>query len=279
MLQQTQVDRVLPYYRRFLERFPTVHELADAPTAEVIRIWSGLGYNRRAVNLQRAAKVVVSDFDGVFPTDVDGLRRLPGVGAYTAGAVTSFAYEQDVAFLDTNMRRVVSRVFFGVEAPVEKDLLGAARALVPPGQSWSWNQALIEFGALQCTARSPACIVCPLRQECRAFPFMQLVLGVERAQRRNGKARPAQPFETTNRYYRGRIVEQLRAVPEDDGKGIDLFQLGPRVRDGFSAADVPWLRNLVEGLERDGLAVISEASPGYDAGAGSGDTGIRVRLP
>src|SRR5215216_7914132 len=125
MLQQTQVDRVLPYYTRFLERFPTVEDLAAAPTSDVIRIWSGLGYNRRAVNLQRSARVVVSEHGGSFPDNPTDLKKLPGVGAYTAGAIAAFAHERDVAFLDTNMRRVVSRVIFGMEAARESDAIAA----------------------------------------------------------------------------------------------------------------------------------------------------------
>ena len=99
---------------------------------------------------------------GGFPPNPEALRKLPGLGAYTAGAVAAFAFERDVAFLDTNMRRVVTRLVFGAESVPERDVLAAAQALLPPGQGWEWNQALIEFGALQCTARRPACIVCPL---------------------------------------------------------------------------------------------------------------------
>ena len=176
MLQQTQVDRVLPYYTRFLERFPTVQALAAGPTADVIRIWSGLGYNRRAVNLQRAARAVVDEQGGAFPEDPADLKKLPGIGAYTAGAIAAFAYERDVAFLDTNMRRVISRVIVGTESAPESDAIESATALLPPGHGWIWNQALIEFGALQCTARRPACVICPLRDECAAYPTMQLAL-------------------------------------------------------------------------------------------------------
>jgi A/G-specific adenine glycosylase len=276
MLQQTQVDRVIPYYERFLERFPTARDLASAATAEVIRFWSGLGYNRRAVNMQRAAQAVTETLGGEFPRSLPALRQLPGVGAYTAGAIAAFAFEQDVAFLDTNMRRVVSRVVFGEEpgagAP-DASLMAAAEALVPPGEGWAWNQALIEFGALQCTARRPACIVCPLQSVCSAFPVMQTALS-EKRRKRNGTP---QPFAGTNRYFRGRVVEVLRTLPSGDESGIALDVLGPRVRDDFSSQDLPWLRSLVEGLQRDGLAVIAEATPPYDA-APPGPT-TRVRLP
>jgi A/G-specific adenine glycosylase len=276
MLQQTQVDRVLPYFRRFLERFPTVEALAAAPTADVIRIWSGLGYNRRAVNLQRAARTVVDELGGSFPDDPADLRKLPGIGAYTAGAIAAFAHERDVVFLDTNMRRVISRVIFGNESARESEAIEAANALLPPGHGWTWNQALIEFGALQCTARRPACIICPLRDECAAYPTMQVALQLKSTRSNQAKT---EPFESSTRFYRGRIVEALRALPEDEPEGIPLPELGLRVRDGFTSENMPWLRELVDGLQRDGLALVAEDSPSYDADRESAATGPRVRLP
>jgi len=276
MLQQTQVDRVLPYYTRFLERFPTVEDLAKAATSDVIRIWSGLGYNRRAVNLQRAARAIVDEHGGVFPDDPGDLKKLPGIGAYTAGAIAAFAHERDVAFLDTNMRRVVSRVIFASESTRESDAIEAANALVPAGHGWTWNQALIEFGALQCTARRPACIICPLRDDCAAYPTMQVALQRKSTSTRQAKT---EPFESTSRFYRGRIVEALRALPADEPVGIPLAELGPKVREGFTPENLPWLRNLVDGLQRDGLALVAEDSPSYDVEQEHSAGGIRVRLP
>src|SRR5215217_6077580 len=276
MLQQTQVERVLPYYTRFLEQFPTVEDLAAAPTADVIRIWSGLGYNRRAVNLQRAARTIVDELGGSLPVDPADLKKLPGIGAYTAGAIAAFAHERDVAFLDTNMRRVISRVIFGNESARESDAIAVADALLPRGQGWTWNQALIEFGALQCTARRPACIVCPLRDECAAYSTMQFALQVKSSRTRQARA---EPFESTRRFYRGRIVDALRALPEDEPGGIPLPELGLRVREGFTSEQLPWLRELVDSLQRDGLALVAEDSPSYDAGQESAAAGARVRLP
>lgn len=273
MLQQTQVDRVLPYYARFLERFPTAQALAAAPVAEVIKLWSGLGYNRRAVNLQRAAQVVVSEYGGEFPADPVTLRKLPGLGPYTAGAVAAFAFERDVAFLDTNMRRVVTRLVFGAEGAPERDVLTAAEELLPPGHGWEWNQALIEFGALQCTARKPACIICPLSAQCAAFPHIQGALAAART-----RPRPAERFETSSRYYRGRIVERLRELPAEDVEGIPLASLGPQLREDFSETDLPWLASLVQGLQRDGLAALAEERPAYDA-APELTLDSRIRLP
>ena len=275
MLQQTQVDRVIPYFEAFLSSFPSVESLAAAPTSDVIRLWAGLGYNRRAVNLQRTAQAVVKR--GGWPTDPEGLGRLPGIGPYTAGAVACFAFEQDVAFVDTNMRRVVHRLKFGPDLPspvaTEREVLAVAERLVPVGNGWEWNQALIEFGALHCTARKPACVVCPLQQSCRAYPTIQsIVATLPRGIRKKQEA----PFEGSNRYYRGRILDALRTVPPDSDAGIDLSELGPRIRERFDASHLPWLRSVVDGLARDGLAVIAEERPAYDlAEPGS----AKVRLP
>ncbi|GIW03923.1 MAG: hypothetical protein KatS3mg059_0543 [Thermomicrobiales bacterium] len=180
MLQQTQVERVLPYYAAFLERFPTIQALAQASPAEVIRLWGGLGYNRRAVNLQRAAQHIVQQHGGRFPCTVDALRRLPGIGPYTAGAIACFAFEQAVPFLDTNIRRVLHRVFAGPEVPrplvSEATLAHIAARAVPPDAAWEWNQAVMEFGAVHCTARKPACSVCPVQAHCQAFPAILTAL-------------------------------------------------------------------------------------------------------
>jgi A/G-specific adenine glycosylase len=158
----------------------------------------------------------------------------------------------------------------------ESDAIEAANALVPPGLGWSWNQALIEFGALQCTARRPACIICPLRGDCAAYPTMQVAL--QRKSSRTHQAK-SEPFESTSRFYRGRIVDALRALPADAPTGIPLAELGPRVREGFTSDDLPWLRDLIDGLERDGLALVAEDSPSYDAEHESPETGPTVRLP
>jgi A/G-specific adenine glycosylase len=173
MLQQTQVERVIPKYLAFLEAFATLEDLAAAPTAEVIRLWAGLGYNRRAVNLQRAARAVRDEHGGAFPHEVEVLRRLPGVGPYTAGAVACFAFEQDVAFMDTNIRRVLRRACVGpdgaVPEPSDRGLLALGADMVPAGHGWAWNQAIMELGALVCTAAAPACRRCPIRASCRAY--------------------------------------------------------------------------------------------------------------
>jgi A/G-specific adenine glycosylase len=168
MLQQTQVSRVLEYYPRFLRRYPSVAALARARPAAVREAWDGLGYYRRAANLHRLAREVVASHRGVIPDDPAALQRLPGVGPYTAGAVAVFAHERPVAAVDTNVRRVLSRVF---GCKTAKDVGRTALRLQPKRgkTAWSFNQALMELGALVCTARAPKCPTCPVRGDCRWY--------------------------------------------------------------------------------------------------------------
>ena len=161
MLQQTQVSRVIPIWHEFLHRFPTVRTCADADQADVVRAWAGLGYNRRAVSLHRAA-VAMGD---AVPRDLDALLALPGVGPYTARAVLVFAFEHDLAVVDVNIARVLTRRAGHPLTP--KQLQREADALVPHGRAWEWNQRLMDLGATVCTAREPACDRCWFREGCR----------------------------------------------------------------------------------------------------------------
>lgn len=274
MLQQTQAERVVPKYHQFLSRFPTVHSLAAATPGEVIRAWAGLGYNRRAVSLLRAAQVIVERHGGQLPPDRSTLERLPGVGRYTSGAVLCFAFGEDVGFWDTNIARVLHRVFVGPELPARRlsprQLDALVERLVPRGRGYEWNQALIELGAVQCTARRPACPTCPLQTCCRAFPEIQALLG---ALPHGTRLKRESSFAGSARYYRGRLVDELRQAP--DGDGLDLLALGQRLRQNFSPEHLPWLRQLVDDLARDGL-VLAEERPGYDA---ADPRSVWVRLP
>lgn len=171
MLQQTQVARVLDYYARFLMRFPDLPALAKARPAKVREAWQGLGYYARARNLHALAREVTAG-EGVIPSDPETLRALPGVGAYTAGAVASFAYEKRAALVDTNVARVIHRVFapdaHPKSGPGLKRLWQLAEQLLPRTgkSSWTHNQAIMELGALVCTARAPQCSACPVRTCC-----------------------------------------------------------------------------------------------------------------
>jgi A/G-specific adenine glycosylase len=171
MLQQTQVSRVLEYWPRFMKRFPTVGRLARARPKAVREAWDGLGYYARASNLHALAKQV-SGAGGQVPEDPDELRKLPGVGRYTAGAVATFAYEKPVPAVDTNVGRVIRRAFGNAEGGMRNaELWRLATALVPKNgkRAWKFNQAMMELGALVCTARSPKCPQCPVRNNCRTF--------------------------------------------------------------------------------------------------------------
>jgi A/G-specific adenine glycosylase len=173
MLQQTQMDRAVTYFNRFLARFPTVHDLARASEDEVLRFWEGLGYYSRARNLLKAAREIVSRHAGVVPDDAKALGALPGVGSYTAGAVLSIAYNRDVPAVDANVERVLARFLDIALSPKEPGakpyFTELAASLIPAGQARDFNQALMEFGALVCTPRDPACATCPLAGDCKAL--------------------------------------------------------------------------------------------------------------
>lgn len=173
MLQQTRVDSVIPYYRRWMTSFPTVQSLARASESEVLAIWEGLGYYARARNLRQAARRVVTKYGGDIPADLESLRSLPGIGRYTAGAIASIAFGLDTPVLDGNVRRVLARVF-DVSLPAdsgagERQLWRLAEQNLPPGRAADYNQALMDLGATVCLPRDPDCAHCPLRRGCQAL--------------------------------------------------------------------------------------------------------------
>jgi A/G-specific adenine glycosylase len=167
MLQQTQAPRVVPAFRAFVRRFPSVAALAAAPRRDVVSAWSGLGYNRRAVSLHDAARLIVADHSGRIPRDADVLQKLPGVGPYTASAVASVAFGEPESAVDTNVRRIVSRVHFGVDTGdvAERDVDDAARRWLDPSDPGAWNQALMDLGREVCRP-APRCDQCPLAGDC-----------------------------------------------------------------------------------------------------------------
>jgi A/G-specific adenine glycosylase len=180
MLQQTQVARVEAYWTRFLHRYPTVESLAAASADAVHESWAGLGYYARARNLHAAAQAVVRDHGGAFPPEPEGLRRLPGIGRYTAAAVASIAFGADVGTVDTNVSRVLGRVFRMRGAPKSarrvRRTWDLVNALVPRKRAGAWNQALMDLGATVCTARAPRCPACPVRTACR-YPTRDYISG------------------------------------------------------------------------------------------------------
>ncbi|HKN49715.1 MAG TPA: A/G-specific adenine glycosylase [Actinomycetota bacterium] len=203
MLQQTQVSRVVPAYLRFLSLFPTPAALAAAPLADVLRAWKGLGYNRRAAALWRAAGVIVAEHAGAVPSDPAALAALPGVGPYTAAAVASFAFGAAVPAIDTNVHRVVARHRLGLDPPGGVAVRRAAEAWIDRADPGAWNAALMDLGREVCRPE-PLCAGCPLRRGCR---FRAMPGGVRRPGRR------PEPFAGSMRQLRGRIVDAVREAP------------------------------------------------------------------
>jgi A/G-specific adenine glycosylase len=263
MLQQTQTGRVGPSYEAFLQRFPTTRALAHAPAMDVISAWKGLGYNKRAVNLQRAAQIIESEFGGVVPDDPGVLRKLPGMGDYTANAIACTAYDAQVPVLDVNVTRVLSRLSYGSDPDgVDKrQLQTAAENLLPVGHAWRWNQALMDIGATLCRFDQPLCAQCPLKVSC-AF----------RAAGKNKVPRaarvPKEPFEGSRRQKRGNIVDALRDAAAE---GITLKALANAMHHERDD-DLRWLVELLEGLASDGLVEMTPA-------ARKGNARGKVRLP
>ncbi len=175
MLQQTQVDRVLPKYAEWLDKYPSMEVLAVASESDVTETWYPLGYNIRPRRLQTIAREAVERFGGQLPADEETLLSFKGIGAYTAGAIRSFAFGQRAAILDTNVARVLFRIFVGKGNPKAhatiKHLWTISEALVPHRRVFDFNQALMDFGAMVCVARNPTCGACPMAKTCRSFPF------------------------------------------------------------------------------------------------------------
>ena len=231
MLQQTQVSRVLPAYRRFLRRFPTLRALSRAPLGAVLREWSGLGYNRRARDLHRVARMSSS-----LPRTVAGLDALPGIGAYTSAAVACFAHDEPTTFADTNSRRVLGRAILGRLA-TDREAIALDARFVSRREPARWHHALMDIGATICLANRPRCEVCPVRASCSY----------------DGVAAPAKrkqpPFGASDRRVRGAIVRHLAM----SARGVNVDALRRAIDD----ARVP---RLVRVLAREGLVEISAGS-------------------
>ena len=268
MLQQTQVQRVLPKYEQFLTAFPSLADLAAASTADVISVWVPLGYNMRAVRLQSIARQVMNEFDGNLPDTIEELLRLKGIGRYTAGAIACFAFLQQVAMVDTNIHRVLHRVFLGMDLSeprlTDDQRLIFAELVLPDGKAYDWNQALMDLGATICTSANPQCSRCPLQDVCKTYAelsqYSLFPSGTTMRQLRKiaekKEVYQKQPFTSTNRYFRGRIVDHLCSQPE--GQRIPLSVLGLKIKHDFQEEDLIWLQQLVEKLAKDGLVDFAE---------------------
>lgn len=271
MLQQTQVARVAEKFPQWIAAFPSIRVLAQASQRAVLTAWSGMGYNRRALNLHDAAKRIVGDYRGRIPADVNQLAGLPGFGRYTASAVACFGFQQRVAIVDVNVRRVLSRLV--KKQRHESDILPAAEcwtiaeALLPPRAYYNWNQALMDLGAMVCTAAAPHCLACPIRSYCPSSVGM--------------KPRPRSAAsatrETPRRIFRGRVIELLRA---EDGTAVKGFvEIGKHLRNDFTSAQHPWLMDILRTLQSDGMIRVEarQRTVALDAFKGN-PVSLKVRL-
>ena len=220
MLQQTQVSRVLPKYEEFLILFPDIFALARASTAEVLKAWKGMGYNRRALYLKKTAEAVVKTYGGKFPENEKDLMNLPGLGKYTARALLVFAYKKDISMIDTNIRQIIVQYFFHGEPQKEKEVEAVAEQLVPKGKSWDWHQALMDYGALE------------LVREKQAKPA--------------DKSHRHIPFKDTKRFIRGKVLDRLRVSPVTESELVEYLT------DTYQKK-ASWIQSILRDLERDGL--------------------------
>lgn len=240
MLQQTQVRRVIPSWQLFLETMGTPAACASAGRSAVLRAWEGLGYHRRAVALHQAAVQIVERYGGEVPDELEALHSLPGVGPYTARAVLAFAFEADVAVVDTNVARILSRAVAGRPLTARESQALADR-LVTPGRAWAHNQAMLDLGATTCAA-TPRCAACPLRRSC-AWRRRGLE-APDPASTTAGTSRPQARFEGSDRQLRGRILAALRgSEPEASWR--------PEAQERFGTDRVA---SAVAALEAEGLA-------------------------
>ncbi|RRD30808.1 A/G-specific adenine glycosylase [Actinomyces bowdenii] len=260
MSQQTPVARVIPAWRQWLERWPGPAELAAAPTAEVLRVWGRLGYPRRALRLIECARALVQDHGGRLPSDREALLALPGVGEYTAGAVMAFAYGRRALVLDTNVRRVLARAVGGQALPPPH--LGRAEreralALLPPDEATAarWSVAVMELGALVCTARDPRCEQCPWRSQCAW-------LAAGRPADAHAGRRRTQAWHGTDRQARGMIMAALRESPRGLAR-TDLLVAAAAAGDRAGRADPDQPARALASLLADGLIATDDDGATY----------------
>ena len=220
MSQQTQITRVVPKYETWIETLPTITSLANAPVAQVLQLWSGLGYNRRALNLKKAAEIIDRDFDGKFPQKEEQLLSLPGVGQYTARAILCFAFDQQVAVVDTNVRKVIVTQFLKEESlDNPKTIQAIAEQLVPKRQAYEWNQALMDYAGTV------------LKKEKISIPKQSKFIG-------------------SHRYYRGQILKVLLAK-----KQVSIKDIGVLIKKDYTISEKEWLEKLLDELIEEGFII------------------------
>jgi adenine-specific DNA glycosylase len=219
MLQQTQVSRVFLKYPEFIEKYPDIQSLTIAKTSDVIKIWKGMGYNRRALYLKKCAQIIVSDYDGLFPQTEYKLTQLPGLGIYTARALLVFAFDKQLAFVDTNIRKIITHYFFADITPKPAEVQDVANQLLPKNKAWDWHQALMDYGSIELPKLIPKII---------------------------SKNPIYKPFRTTDRFFRGRIIDELRLKSFTETNLLKHCQINYEL-------DLKKGKSLLNALETEGL--------------------------
>lgn len=224
MSQQTQINRVIPKYEAWISELPTISALHNASISHILRLWSGLGYNRRALNMKKTAEILSQKFGGKFPQNEKTLLSLPGIGQYTARAILCFAFNQQVVVIDTNIRKVILTQFLkGKEIKEEKKLIeNIAAQLLPQGKAYEWNQALMDYAGTV------------LKKEKISIPKQSAFVG-------------------SHRYYRGKVLKTLL-----DKKRVSVKELGPLIKKEYSVSEEEWLKNLVSELQAEGFIIVAK---------------------
>jgi len=274
MLQQTQVSRVQIIFKAFIERFGTIKKLAQASNAEVILAWRGMGYNSRALRLRDAAKTIVVDYQSEFPKDLQQLKAIKGIGPYTAAAIRNFAFNLPTVCIDTNIRRILHRIFFGPEniygnfSVPDRDLELIAGSVLkialetPLPRSGGgaggggWHAALMDFGSMVCTKRSPTCDICPMAKNNLCASAFKVPTFQRDITKKQEPGRMTSGRHIPNRIFRGRIVEALRDAKE----GLVIDEIGPIIAiDWNTPKDHEWLLMILERLIKDRMIVLKDA--------------------
>ncbi len=244
MLQQTQVNRVILFYKAWLKKFPTFSALAKAKQSDVLRQWSGLGYNNRAIRFHQIAKIVVEQHNNTLPKTAEELHKLPGIGKYTTHAILCFAFEQQVPVVDVNIRRVLTRLLWKThsysEMKLEKEIWKIAEQILPNYSASIWNQALMDIGATICTARMPKCAECFLQKNCAsAFSIS--------SEKKSLKKKEPSYKNIPRRIYRGRVLKILHTKKSTPKK------IAEQLWSEATVEDIQWIEEVLQKLQNDGL--------------------------
>jgi len=245
MLQQTNVPKVIEKYKEFIRYFPTINDLAQAPQRDIILLWKGLGYNRRALYVHKMAQKIVVDYESIFPKDIETLESLPGIGSYTSRSILIFAYDKNITTRDVNINRLVRRIY-GKKDIDDKILATQVDTIFPHRRSRDWHNALMDIASAVCTKRLPKCVDCSLYKYCKSFPDPDDYVTISKKEVGRNEDKKYVP----RRIYRGRIIEYLRT---NEGSRSEI---GCVIKsDWDTEVDEEWLEEILQKLRKEGMIV------------------------